>query len=109
MPAKTASSMTYWMSGLSTNGSISLGCAFVAGKKRVPRPAAGNTAFEMRIALFAPQVMIGSVEPVLPGRRKHVEVESVFQRHSGVDDIGGNVQNVAGVQNDFFSMHFKFQ
>jgi len=30
---------------LSTSGSISFGCAFVAGRKRVPRPAAGKTAF----------------------------------------------------------------
>src|ERR1700733_14556242 len=32
------------MIGLSTTGSISLGWALVAGRKRVPRPAAGNTA-----------------------------------------------------------------
>src|ERR1700754_2663832 len=32
------------MIGLSTSGSISLGCAFVAGRNRVPRPAAGKTA-----------------------------------------------------------------
>src|SRR5512138_3190631 len=32
------------MRGLSTIGNISLGLAFVAGKKRVPRPATGNTA-----------------------------------------------------------------
>src|SRR5271169_496485 len=32
------------MIGLSTIGSISLGWALVAGRKRVPRPAAGNTA-----------------------------------------------------------------
>src|SRR5579864_1020780 len=32
------------MMGLSTSGSISLGWALVAGRKRVPRPAAGNTA-----------------------------------------------------------------
>jgi hypothetical protein len=32
------------MIGLSTTGNISLGWALVAGKKRVPRPAAGNTA-----------------------------------------------------------------
>src|SRR6516225_9525763 len=32
------------MIGLSTMGSISLGCAFVAGRNRVPRPAAGKTA-----------------------------------------------------------------
>ena len=33
------------MVGLSTIGSISLGKALVAGKKRVPNPAAGITAF----------------------------------------------------------------
>src|SRR5712691_2650223 len=32
------------MRGLSTSDSISLGWALVAGRKRVPRPAAGNTA-----------------------------------------------------------------
>src|SRR5258706_13091184 len=44
MPESIASSMTYWVIGLSTSGSISLGCAFGAGRKRVPRPAAGKTA-----------------------------------------------------------------
>src|SRR5678809_537345 len=43
-PEATASSTTYWMVGLSTSGSISFGCALVAGRKRVPRPAAGKTA-----------------------------------------------------------------
>src|SRR6187455_3887949 len=43
-PAATASSITYWMIGLSTRGSISFGWALVAGRKRVPRPAAGKTA-----------------------------------------------------------------
>ncbi len=46
-PDCTASSTTYWMSGLSTSGSISFGEAFVAGRKRVPRPAAGNTALRI--------------------------------------------------------------
>src|SRR5258708_28867194 len=44
MPEATHSSTTYWICGLSTTVSISLGWAFVAGKKRVPRPAAGKTA-----------------------------------------------------------------
>jgi hypothetical protein len=35
------------MRGLSTTGSISLGLALVAGRKRVPRPATGNTAVRM--------------------------------------------------------------
>src|SRR6185312_4528290 len=45
IPAATASSTAYWMSGLSTIGSISFGEALVAGRKRVPSPATGNTAF----------------------------------------------------------------
>ena len=44
MPAATASSTTYWIAGLSTTGSISFGIALVAGRKRVPSPAAGMTA-----------------------------------------------------------------
>ena len=47
MPAATASSTTYWMPGLSTRGIISLGMAFVAGRKRVPSPAAGMTALRI--------------------------------------------------------------
>src|SRR5512139_644638 len=46
-PAARASSTAYWISGLSTTGSISLGLALVAGRKRVPRPATGNTAVRM--------------------------------------------------------------
>ena len=45
MPECSASSTPYWMMGLSTIGSISFGCALVAGRKRVPSPAAGKTAF----------------------------------------------------------------
>jgi hypothetical protein len=36
------------MAGLSTTGSISFGIAFVAGRNRVPSPAAGMTAFVIR-------------------------------------------------------------
>src|SRR6187551_150737 len=49
MPAATASSTAYWMIGLSTSSSISLGCALVAGRNRVPQPAAGKTAFRTRM------------------------------------------------------------
>ena len=44
IPAARASSIAYWISGLSTTGSISLAIALVAGRKRVPRPATGSTA-----------------------------------------------------------------
>jgi hypothetical protein len=47
IPELIASSTTYWMSGLSTRGSISFGCALVAGRKRVPSPAAGKTALRI--------------------------------------------------------------
>src|SRR3989337_2971881 len=56
MPDATASSTAYWMTGLSTSGSISLGDAFVAGRNRVPHPAAGKTAFRTRIE---PRVRVG--------------------------------------------------
>src|SRR5215510_5613263 len=59
-PEATASSTTYWMVGLSTIGSISLGWAFVAGRKRVPRPAAGNTALRIVMA-HSPLAGSGSV------------------------------------------------
>jgi hypothetical protein len=45
IPAPAACSITYWMAGLSTRGSISFGCDLVAGRNLVPRPAAGMTAF----------------------------------------------------------------
>ncbi|GIX26608.1 MAG: hypothetical protein KatS3mg123_0489 [Burkholderiales bacterium] len=54
IPAAAASSTAYWMRGLSTMGSISLGLALVAGRKRVPSPATGNTA-----------LVIGSMEYLL--------------------------------------------
>src|SRR6516165_643308 len=42
------------MMGLSISGSISLGWALVAGRKRVPRPATGKTALRTLIAFRAP-------------------------------------------------------
>ena len=45
IPASRASSIAYWISGRSTSVSTSFGTDFVAGKKRVPIPATGNTAF----------------------------------------------------------------
>jgi hypothetical protein len=44
MPARTASSTTSWIAGVSISGSISFGVAFVAGRNRVPSPATGITA-----------------------------------------------------------------
>src|SRR5207244_3750669 len=51
MPAALASSIAYWISGLSTTGSISFGIALVAGRKRVPSPATGNTALRTGLGM----------------------------------------------------------
>jgi hypothetical protein len=54
MPAAIHSLTTYWINGLSTRGSISLGIALVAGNILVPNPATGITAFltfEFRAAI----------------------------------------------------------
>src|SRR5437588_626303 len=59
-PAFTASSTMSWMVGVSTMGSISLGMAFVAGRKRVPRPAAGMTTLRSGCFIAARKVAKGS-------------------------------------------------
>ena len=51
MPAARASSTACWSSGRSTSGIISLGIAFVAGRKRVPSPATGNTTLRTRLRI----------------------------------------------------------
>src|ERR1700758_1243385 len=65
-PAASASSTAYWISGLSTTGSISLGMALVAGRKRVPRPATGNTALRMDLFMG---VVCAAVISVSDGQR----------------------------------------
>ena len=64
MPDAMASSTMNWMVGLSTIGNISFAMAFVAGKKRVPNPAAGITAFlTFFMNTFAPLGLIRSIYP----------------------------------------------
>src|SRR5450755_3741463 len=61
-PAASASSTPYWMMGLSTSGSISFGWALVAGRKRVPNPAAGKIALRtLRILRRSPFVRRSSI------------------------------------------------
>src|SRR5262249_51410611 len=54
IPAACASSTAYWISGLSTTGSISLGIALVAGRKRTPSPPTGNMALRTARTIVAP-------------------------------------------------------
>src|SRR3954454_475115 len=60
-PAAAASAATYSMPGVSTTGSSSLGTAFVVGRKRVPRPAAGTIA----VRKARVELMVASVVPHL--------------------------------------------
>src|SRR5580658_3104536 len=55
------------MIGLSTIGSISLGCALVAGRNRVPSPAAGKTAFRTLAGIYYSLAPISACwQPVRP-------------------------------------------
>src|SRR3989442_12712407 len=69
MPEATASSTPYWMMGLSTTGSISLGWALVAGRNRVPRPAAGKPAFRILLihtSLAERRIAVQELEDIIP-------------------------------------------
>src|SRR5215472_7692096 len=85
-PAASASSTAYWISGLSTTGSISLGLALVAGRKRVPRPATGNTAVRMAglerviedYSLCRARALIGALRP-LEDRRPQAVPRAAFR------------------------------
>src|SRR5256885_3683417 len=79
------------MIGLSTSGNISLGCALVAGRNRVPRPAAGKTALRTTcgtsdrsrgIARDA-NTMGGVLDPVYV--RDHVNEVRAGLRNRGLD------------------------
>jgi hypothetical protein len=60
--------MINWIVGLSTIGSISFGCALVAGKNRVPNPAAGMIALRTVIWVPLPFVLI-SYFIIIPARK----------------------------------------
>src|SRR5512135_3666923 len=73
MPAAAASSTAYWMSGLSTIGSISLGEALVTGRKRVPRPATGKTAFVIFISWVRHELCAEQFEELFFVQHAHAE------------------------------------
>ena len=83
------------MIGLSTSGSISFGCALVAGRNRVPRPAAGKTALRTvdviacdRSRGFGAYANI-AMEPEAHARscfvRDHIEAVRAGLRNRGLD------------------------
>src|SRR6266436_946030 len=70
-PECLASSTPYWINGLSTSGSISLGIALVAGKNRVPSPAAGNTALRTFLIMPLPILAACGLRIWFAGFREH--------------------------------------
>src|SRR5262245_55467914 len=94
IPAATASSTPYWMIGLSTSGSISFGCALVAGRNRVPRPAAGKMALRTTARTFRIVTELFEREYRMDGRgsmldptfvREHIEEVRTGLRNRGLD------------------------
>src|SRR5712692_11716977 len=86
-PEATASSTPYWMAGLSTRGSISLGCALVTGRKRVPSPAAVMIALRTGGRAICRQcTSVKAEEALKPGRKLEIERvvdDSLLTRHVG--------------------------
>src|SRR5918995_3820083 len=89
-PAASASSTAYWISGLSTIGSISLGLALVTGRKRLPRPATGNTAF-LSLACIGSQIL-QQFEEFFLSQHPHAQGPRPLELAAGVlagdDEIG---------------------
>src|SRR6187549_3772978 len=86
MPAPSASSMTICSSGVSPIGSSSLGTALVAGRNRVPHPAAGTTA--QRTVMSAD--LIDGTRRYRPDSDADVRVQV---RQDGRDDRGAAVDH----------------
>src|SRR5687768_13082957 len=80
------------MIGLSTSGSISFGCALVAGRKRVPRPAAGKTALRITCATTASYRITGMIDSTYV--RDHVDDVRRALRSRGLDVDNDLVQIV---------------
>src|SRR5437899_1781484 len=98
-PASTACSTTYWMAGLSTKGSISFGCALVAGRNRVPRPAAGMTAFLTFMGLlgWGKGSLSHQPDPSIPDRSAHAHLVAAISLRGVHRQVGDADQLVGGV------------
>src|SRR5262249_29545057 len=93
MPAAAASSTAYWISGLSTTGSISLGLALVTGRNRLPSPATGNTA------LVTLSNAMGEFPELLLVDHRHFQLLGPGELAAGIvasDDVAGFLGYAAG-------------
>src|ERR1700684_1534973 len=100
-PAARASSITCCRIGRSTMVSISFGIALVAGRKRVPRPATGNTALRnLFIGPANPSTGRRQVERIVPAKLGPAEAvilaDRPFDRSLGQHLIGGRRRRGGG-------------
>ena len=107
MPASVASLTMYSMDGLSTTGSISLGTDFVIGRKRVPRPAEGTTAWitvcflsaiPARVANMGAKVDTITAKQEL---RSQIRATRLTRRRAGADIPGSLETERAGMVRSF--------
>src|SRR5688572_6332400 len=89
IPAAAASSTAYWISGLSTIGSISFGLALVTGRNRLPKPATGNTAF---LSLGMESELLQEIVEARLVEHGHAQLARLVELRAGVlagdDEIG---------------------
>src|SRR5579884_467293 len=117
-PALIASWTAYWISGLSTMGSISLALALVAGRKRVPSPATGNTALRMRMRSpdgrrepgnrFSVSALLSTQEFILTQRAGEMDFCGAGGEQGELDRLGlrGIAQHrAAGQQQRLLELH----
>src|SRR5258708_3844306 len=99
MPAARASSTAYWISGLSTKGSISFGSAFVAGRNRVPRPPTGKIALRTWRAISLDlQKNNGDFDPLIVRTRSHDKWRSGRVPTTMFNDLVGHLHSI-NIQN----------
>src|SRR5919199_1785153 len=99
IPALTASSTISWITGTSTIGSISLGMALVAGKKRVPSPAAGMTALRILKCWLIP--FFGRRFPALVDRGRRGFAAALVGRAERLGGLAGHCEDLLGVRPRF--------
>src|SRR5205085_4273358 len=102
MPAALASSIAYWISGLSTTGSISFGIALVAGRNQVPSPATGNTALRTGFGIQLLDHTISRGGRDYCGSHVQTRMDpfhclAIKQHVAGAVDLGGEVVGTAVV------------
>jgi hypothetical protein len=63
----------------------------------------------MESGLFLPQIFVAPINPIGAGWREDVEINRVHERFGFVRHVGGNAEDFAGVNCDFFAVDPELQ